>query len=75
MKSLVFTVPMIQHRKDHDLVWHIAEAIKNLLTVNENREQLTWRKIKNNDDLKGMMKTLASWFQEPEKVVVNLFQS
>ena len=72
---MFFNVPLIEYRKKHDLVWHIGEAIKNLLIVNENREQLTWRNIKKNDDLKGMMKTLASWFQEPEKVVVDLFHS
>jgi hypothetical protein len=75
MKALVLKVPEVVHQRKKDLVWHTGDAIKKLLLANENRQQLTWGNIKNNDDLKNMIKTLATWFQQPEDVVVAKFKS
>ena len=73
--SLVFDVPMVKRNTKRGLVWHVGIAVKDLLIANNNRQQLSWRNIKRNDDLQNMIKTLASWFLVPGDFVVAKFKS
>lgn len=58
---LNFVAPSHKNLKQ-SISGHIRESVKQILALNQNRELLTWSRIKNDESIQGLISTLASWF-------------
>jgi len=58
-----FNIVIPEHKLKLSLSAHILQSVKQILASNQDRELLTWSRIKNDERLQGLLETLASWFK------------
>ena len=73
-EHILFTVPVLERTREN-LKAHVLESVKQLLTINLNREDLTWSNIKSHEGITLMLATLSSWFQVAVEIVTSKFQA
>ena len=74
MAALVFATPDLKRHWDRSLGWHVTQIVKEILVINENRDEITWVKVKKDEKLGRHMEMLSTWFKEPLEVVQQTFR-